>query len=132
MPLAPRSRIGKSGVRSLDLPPPFRLVMLREVGDAFAHACAHAAELGAGSLVFVGRFDLAEFAVVLEPDEPLRTARRAFYAGMAALTDSLIARAPPEKPITCVWPDAITVDGGLIGGAQFAWSDGPEDEPPQW
>ncbi|MEA3026247.1 MAG: hypothetical protein QOF91_1532 [Alphaproteobacteria bacterium] len=115
-----------------DLPPGFRLVTLREVGDAFAHARANAAELGAGTLVFVGRFDLAEFAVVLEPDEPLRTARRAFYAGMAALTDALIALAPPEKPITCVWPDAITVDQGLVGGAQFAWPGGPEDEPPQW
>ena len=56
-------------------------------------------ELGAGTLVYVGRFDLAEFAVVLEPDEPLRTARRAFYAGMAALADALAAHAPPEKPI---------------------------------
>ena len=116
----------------LDLPPAFRLVTLREVGDAFAHAKANAAELGAGTLVFVGRFDLAEFAVVLEPDEPLRTARRAFYAGMAALTDALIAHAPPEKPIACAWPDAIYVDHGLVGGAQFAWSDGPEDEPPAW
>ena len=64
------------------LPPPFSLVTLREVGDAFAHASAIAAEQGAGTLVYVGRFDLAEFAVVLEPDEPLRGARRAFYAGM--------------------------------------------------
>ncbi len=40
---------------------------LREVGDAFAHAKANAAELGAGTLVFVGRFDSREFAVVLEP-----------------------------------------------------------------
>ena len=116
----------------LDLPPAFRLVTLREVGDAFAHAKANASELGAGTLVYVGRFDLAEFAVVLEPDEPLRTARRAFYAGMAALADALAAHAPPEKPIACVWPDAIYVDYGLIGGAQFAWSDGPEDQPPDW
>jgi biotin-(acetyl-CoA carboxylase) ligase len=108
------------------------LVTLREVGDAFVHARMNAAEFGAGTLVFVGRFDLAEFAVVLEPDEPLRTARRAFYAGMAALTDALMANAPPEKPITCVWPDAINVDGGLVGGAQLAWSAGPEHEPPDW
>jgi len=60
----------------LDLPPPFTLVTLREVGDAFAHAITVAPEQGAGTLVYVGRFDLAEFAVVLEPDEPLRTARR--------------------------------------------------------
>src|SRR6187397_1836388 len=111
----------------LDLTPGFLLETLRELGDAFTHAKANAAELGAGALVFVGRFDLAEFAVVLEPDEPLRSARRAFYAGMAALTDALIAHAPPEKPIACVWPDTITVDQGLVGGAQFAWSDGPED-----
>ena len=62
----------------LTLPPPFSVVRLREVGDAFAHAVSIAAERGAGTLVYVGRFDLAEFAVVLEPDEPLRTARRTF------------------------------------------------------
>src|ERR1700690_1127582 len=106
----------------LILPPPFTLVRLRELGDAFAHAQSIAFEQGAGTLVYVGRFDLAEFAVVLEPDEPLRTARRAFYAGMAALTDALMAHAPPEKPIVCIWPDSIYVDQGLVGGAQFAWS----------
>ena len=58
-------------LRSLDLPPPYRLLVLREAGDAFAHACAHAPGLGAGTLVFVGRFDFAEFAVVLEPEEEL-------------------------------------------------------------
>ena len=97
MPL--ETRLNMPFATALDLPPAFRLVTLREVGDAFAHAKANAAELGAGTLVYVGRFDLAEFAVVLEPDEPLRTARRAFYAGMAALADALIAHAPPEKPI---------------------------------
>lgn len=116
----------------LALPPGFRLVSLREVGDAFAHAKAHAAELGAGTLVFVGRFDLSEFAVILEPEEPLAIARRAFYAAMCALADALAAHAPPEKPIAFVWPDAILVDGGLVGGGQFAWSDGPEEQPPQW
>jgi ABC-type nitrate/sulfonate/bicarbonate transport system permease component len=70
-----KSRLGNE----LSLPPGFSLVTLREVGDAFAHAKANAAKLGAGTLVFVGRFDLSEFAVVLEPDEPLATARRAFY-----------------------------------------------------
>ena len=117
---------------ALQLPPGFNLVTLREVGDAFAYAKAHAMELGAGTLVYVGRFDLAEFAVVLEPDEPLRTARRAFYAGVSALADALAAHAPPEKPIHIVWPDAVQIDGGLVGGAQFAWPDTPEDEPPPW
>src|SRR3954469_8097572 len=109
---------------ALDLPPPYRLVTLREVGDAFAHARSIAAEEGAGTLVYVGRFDLAEFAVVLEPDEPLRLARRAFYAGMVALADALAANAPPEKPMTIDWPDAIRIDGGLIGGGGPAWAGG--------
>ena len=118
---------------ALDLPPPFRAVALREVGDAFAHASVLAADSGAGTLVHVGRFDLAEFAVVLEPEEPLRTARRAFYAGLAALADALAAHAPPEKPINFAWPDAIRIDGGLVGGARLAWPAGAdEDAPPPW
>lgn len=118
---------------ALVLPPPFRLVSLRELGDAFVHAQAIAAEEGAGTLVFVGRFDLVEFAVVLEPDEPLRAARRAFYAGMAALADALAVHAPPEKPIDFDWPDAIRVDGGLVGGGRLAWpADAREEEPAPW
>ncbi|HZC55122.1 MAG TPA: biotin/lipoate--protein ligase family protein [Xanthobacteraceae bacterium] len=128
-----RSRIREPYARALDLPPPFRLVVLREVGDAFAHARAHAAELGAGTLVFVGRSDLAEFAVVLEPDEPLASARRAFYACMVALSDALAASAPPEKPIDIEWPDAIYVDRGLIGGGRLAWPDHADERAvPDW
>jgi len=128
-----RSRIREPHARALDLPPPFRLVVLREVGDAFAHARAHAAELGAGTLVFVGRSDLAEFAVVLEPDEPLASARRAFYACMVALSAALAASAPPEKPIVIEWPDAIYVDRGLIGGGRLAWPDHADERAvPHW
>jgi biotin-(acetyl-CoA carboxylase) ligase len=128
-----RRRINRCDARILDLPPPFRAVVLREVGDAFAYACARAVELGAGTLVFVGRFDLAEFAVVLEPDEPLASARRVFYAGMVALGDTLAARAPPEKPIVVEWPDAVYVDGGLVGGGRLAWPDDVDEHAvPDW
>ena len=44
----------------LTLPPPFTLVRLRELGDAFAHAQSKPSEQGAGTLVYVGSFDLAE------------------------------------------------------------------------
>ena len=106
---------------------------LRESGDAFTHACRIAPQSGAGTLVYVGRFDLAEFAVVLEPAEPLRSARRAFYAGMVALSDALRAYAPPSKPITIDWPDAVRIDGGLVGGGRLGWpGDADEDAPPPW
>lgn len=122
-----------SSLRALDLPPPFRLVTLREVGDAFAYASAHASELGAGSLVFVGRFDLAEFAVVLEPEEVLATGRRTFYAGMLALADALSALAPPETPITIGWPDALAVDRGFVGGGRLGWPPNADERAiPEW
>ena len=106
---------------------------LRESRDAFAHALDIAAASGAGTLVYVGRFDLAEFAVVLEPNEPLRTARRAFYAGMVALTDALRAYAPPNKAVTIDWPDTIRIDGGLVGGGRLGWPpSAKEDQPPSW
>ena len=117
----------------LDLPPLFSLVTLREIGDAFAHAQAIAPEAGAGTLVHVGRFDLSEFAVVLEPDEPLVSARRAFYVCMVALYDALLVHAPPERPIEIRWPDAIFVDGGLVGGGRLAWPAGTaESSVPDW
>src|SRR5437899_4162325 len=133
MPLETRGRLRAPFAPALDLPPPFRLVTLREVGDAFGHATRIAAAEGAGTLVNVGRFDLAEFAVVLEPEERLSTARRAFYAGMAALADALAVHAPPEKPIAFDWPDAVRVDGGLVGGGRLAWPAGAaEDDVPAW
>src|SRR5262245_23105176 len=133
MPLEPRIRSRAPFAPQLNLPPPFALVTLREVGDAFTYAIEAAPEHGAGTLTYVGRFDLAEFAVVLEPEEPLRTARPAVYAAMTALTDALVAQAPPEKPVTIDWPDAIRVDGGLVGGGRLAWPAGArEDEPPDW
>jgi biotin-(acetyl-CoA carboxylase) ligase len=117
----------------LSLPPGFELVALREGGDAFAYAQQIASRRGAGTLVWVKRFDLVEFAVVLEPEEPLASARRAFYAGMCAMADSLAVHCPPEKAIAFHWPDAMLFDQGLIGGGRLAWpQNAPEDQPPEW
>lgn len=118
---------------TLDLPPPYALVTLRELDDAFAHACAIAQDSGAGTLVWVRRADVAEFAIVLEPEEKLAQARRAFFAGMNALGDVLAARVPPEKSIEFAWPDAIRIDGGLVGGGRLGWPGGcAENVIPHW
>jgi len=133
MSLGARSRLSTPYNAALDLPPPFRAVMLREAGDAFAHAIEIAPEAGAGTLVWVGRFDLVEFALIVEPDEPLMQARRTFYAGMVALVDALLVHAPAEKLLALDWPDAIFIDGGLVGGARMAWPEGgAEHAPPDW
>lgn len=119
--------------QSLDLPPGYTLVSLREHGDAFAYACAHAGETGAGTLVWVRRYDLVEFAVVLEPAEPLRSARRALFAGMTATAEAIAAHCPPEREVAFAWPDTITFDRGLLGGAQLGWpKDCTEEAIPDW
>jgi len=119
--------------QTLDLPPGYTLVALRELGDAFAHGCDIAAEAGAGTLVWVRRYDLVEFAVVLEPDEPLVSARRAFFAGMNAVADAIAAHCPPEREVNFNWPDTILFDGGLLGGARLGWpKDCTENEVPGW
>jgi hypothetical protein len=119
--------------QTLDLPPGYTLVALRELGDAYAHARDIAGEAGAGTLVWVRRYDLVEFAVVLEPDEPLASARRAFYAGMNAMADAISAHCPPEREVHFTWPDTVLFDGGLLGGARFAWpTDCAEGDVPAW
>lgn len=119
--------------QTLDLPPGYTLVALRELGDAFAHGCEIASASGAGTLVWVRRYDLVEFAVVLEPEEALVSARRAFFAGMNAVADAISAHCPPEREVNFDWPDAIRFDGGLLGGGRLGWpSDCAEDQVPAW
>ena len=119
--------------QTLDLPPGYTLVALRELGDAFAHARKIAAEAGAGTLVWVRRYDLVEFAVILEPDEPLKSARRAFFAGMNAVADAIAAHCPPEREISFDWPDAVRFDAGLLGGGRLGWpAECTEDDIPAW
>jgi hypothetical protein len=118
---------------TLALPPAYRLISLREHGDAFGHACRIASREGAGAFVWVRRFDVLEFAVVLEPEEELRSARRAVFAGMNAIADALASFAPPEKPVTFAWPATVHMDGGRLGGGRLAWPEGcPEDAVPDW
>ncbi len=117
----------------LDLPPGYTAIALREHKDALAHATTIAGEVGAGTLVYVRRFDLVEFAVVLEPDEPLAGARRAFFAAMNAAADAISPHISPEKPVTIDWPDTIRIDGGIVGGGLLATPAGArEDEVPDW
>ena len=133
MSVKQRTRIQAPGGQDLVVLPPLRLVKLQDADDAFGHACANAAELGAGALVFVSRPDAAEFAVVLETEERLSAARLAFCAGMLALYDAIASLAPPQTLIAIEWPDAIRVDGALVGGGRLAWPAGAEESAaPEW
>lgn len=118
----------------LRLPPPYTEIALREGGDAFARAIGDAQlGAGAGTLVWVRRYDSADCAVVLEPEESLAIARHVVLAGMAAVSAALLAISPPDKPLSLDWPDAIRFDGGLVGGGRLAWPENcGEAEIPDW
>jgi biotin-(acetyl-CoA carboxylase) ligase len=129
----PPNRHTSAGRDGLDLPPGFTVVTLREAGNAFAHAQVVAPEKGAGTLVWVQRFDTVEFAVVLEPEQPLGEARRVQYAIINATCDAIATHCPPERPLGVVWPDMILLDGGVLGGAQLAWPMSCSEEAvPDW
>ena len=123
--------------RQLILPPPYTAHWLAE-GDVFLEAQHRALQEGAGCLVWqlggasgsAGRFD---FAVVLEPETPLRGARRGFLAGMVALCEALAAHCPPERSVMIRWPGEILLDQSRLGGMRLAVAPGTtEDEVPNW
>jgi biotin-(acetyl-CoA carboxylase) ligase len=117
----------------LDLPPGYTVITLRESGDAFAHAQSIAGQDGAGTLVWVRRFDTIEFALVLEPEQVLSDSRRVHYAVMNAIGDAISTHCPPERPLVFAWPDTIMLDGGILGGVRLAWPEGTsETETPEW
>lgn len=118
---------------SLDLPPGFGAVILPATEDAYAHARGIASQAGAGTLVWLHREDLAEFAIVVEPDVPLRQARPTLFMGMNALLQAVAVHCPPERSVSFDWPDGLRFNSGLIGGGRLAWpTQCADDGLPDW
>ena len=117
---------------AIPLPPPYRLVRT-PAREALAEAVRLAPADGAGTLVLHQSPGLLSFALVLEPEETLAEARRAFILGMAALADALAAHCPPERPVRLHWPDQIIYDAARLGGGRMAHAEGcAEDGVPDW
>lgn len=118
------------------LPPAFDVRVLPTPADAFTDAVRLARCEGseaAGTLILVARADVLDLAVVLAPEEPLVSARRAFLAGMVALADAVGAHGPPEMPLTFRWPDTLVFDGARLGGGRLAAPEAcAEDAVPEW
>lgn len=120
-------------VPPLMLPPAFTGLVSRKSETAFDQACRMAGPDGAGTLIVADRADALDFALVLAPDEPLVSARRALLVGMSALADAVGAHAAPEMPIAIDWPDTLVFDGARLGGGRLGWpKDCPEEAVPDW
>ncbi len=114
-------------VRNLALPPIYRQVAVGKKKDPCKEA-ARAAHDGAadGTLFWSRRADRADCAVVLEPDQPLGTARLVCYIAMLAIGDALGALVPPTTNVEFGWPDRILVNGAIAGGIRMTAGDGAE------
>jgi hypothetical protein len=117
----------------LVLPPAFSQAGAQPGEDAFTAACRMADGAGPGAFVVAERDDLIDFAVVLEPDEPLASARRALFAGMLALAEAVGGTGPSEMPVTIKWPDTLLYDGVRLGGGRLGWpADCADGRQPDW
>jgi hypothetical protein len=121
--------------RRLILPPPYDQHWLDE-GDIAARAVAMAPDHGAGTLVWglrpgaaPGRLD---FAVVLEPDEPMAQARRAYLAGLLAVAEALAAHCAPEMAVRVTAKGEVQLDGSRVGGLRLIAPEGGEGDTPGW
>lgn len=121
--------------RRLILPPPYDQHWL-DAGDVAERAVAMAPDHGAGTLVWglrpgaaPGRLD---FAVVLEPDEPLARAQRAWLAGLLALTEALAAHCAPEMAVRATARGEARLDGSRVGGLRLIVPDTAEGDTPPW
>ena len=117
----------------LMLPPAFSQVEAAPGEAAFAAARRMAGSAGPGAFVVTDRQDVIDFAVVLAPDEPLASARRALFAGMLALAEAVASAGPAEMPVAIGWPDTLLYDRARLGGGRLGWpQDCAEDAAPDW
>lgn len=117
----------------LVLPPLLSEIACADGEAVFERAAGQAGALGAGTLLHGLRGHTLSIAVVLEPEETLVGARRAFFIVMVAMRDALASHCPPERDIRFAWPDTILYDGARLGGGRLAWPDDcPEEEAPGW
>ena len=117
----------------LTLPPAFSQAEAAPGEDAFAAACRMASAAEAGAFVVTDRDGVIDLAVVLAPDEPLASARRALFAGMLALAEAVGASGPAEMPVAIAWPDTLLYDGVRLGGGRLGWpQDCSEQAAPDW
>ncbi|MBV9079020.1 MAG: hypothetical protein JO048_16275, partial [Methylobacteriaceae bacterium] len=117
----------------ISLPPGFAGFAAEPGRGAFDCARRVADREGAGTFVLAEPGPVLDMAVVLEPAEALRSARRALHLGAVALVEAVGSHAPPEIPVTIAWPDTLVFNGARLGGVRLGWPD--EADPahvPDW
>lgn len=86
----------------------------------------------AGLLVWSIGSERLRAALVLAPDEPLRTSMVALGAAAVGLQNALGTLAPAETAVQFGWPDIIRLNGGRAGCLRVAASHDDPNARPDW
>ncbi len=108
-----------------------RVVQGVSVLDAAMRAAARA-ELGAGDVLWSDDPNVIAFAIVLEPDVPLRLAAQILPVTMCAVGDCVGVLAPPQVGLMFRWPATVLVNGARAGCVRLAVASCVADDVPDW
>jgi BirA family biotin operon repressor/biotin-[acetyl-CoA-carboxylase] ligase len=113
------------------LPPLLTAVPVPEGQDVAAKALAAVATAEVGTVLYSEATKVADFAVILGPEVPLRQAGQMLYALMIGVGDAIGALAPPEVVVSYQLPGYILLNRGRAGRVWITAdpSTGREDVP---
>ena len=99
---------------------------------SYARNGARNRSLVAGHVVWARNTSVMDWAIVLEPDVPLRSAMQMAPLALVAAGDCIGALTPPQVGLMFHWPDQILVNGGKAGHIEVAASTTDPDTVPDW
>lgn len=103
--------------------------------DPFIYAAQKASDksLGAADVVWSRATDEMKWAIVLEPEVPLKSAKQMVLLAQVALADCLGALTPPKVAVTFNWPFAVLINGGYAAQVRAGVDrSAGVDEVPDW
>lgn len=122
-------------LRDPEFPPLFSAVGVKAPDSPLSAALSAIGkgEAEAGDLFWARAVDIANCALVLEPEYGLARAMQIVPVAMVALGDAIGAIGPPNLGITYGWPGLIYANGGHVGDiAAYVAPHSAADTVPQW
>lgn len=98
----------------------------------YATAGARNGTLGAGDVIWARNMSAMDWAIVLEPEVPLRKAMQMAPLALVATGDCIGALTPPQVGLMFRWPDSVHVNGATAGHIEVVASTTDPDEIPDW
>jgi len=98
----------------------------------YAAGGARYGALEAGHVVWARNTSLMDWAIVLEPEVPLRQAMQMVPLALVAAGDCIGVLTPPQVGLMFRWPDTILVNGGAAGLVEMTASTTDLSEVPDW